>query len=75
MQTREMAPTSKIKQRRRKVKIELHSHKFSYMCRPAQLAELSRSKFDPELFSHSAYDKFFVTFATKVSYLTFCNEM
>ena len=28
--------------------------------RPAQLAELSRSKFNPELFSHSAYDKFFV---------------
>ena len=27
--------------------------------RPAQLAELSRSEFDPELFSHSAYDKFF----------------
>ena len=27
--------------------------------RPAQLAELSRSEFDPELFSHSVYDKFF----------------
>ena len=24
----------------------------------AQLAELSRSEFDPELFSHSAYDNF-----------------
>ena len=41
----------------------------------AQLAELPRSEFDPELFSHSAYDKFFVTFATKVSYLTFCDKM
>ena len=28
--------------------------------RPAQLAELSRSEFDSELFSHSAYVKFFV---------------
>ena len=27
--------------------------------RPAQLAELPRSEFDPELFSHSAYVKFF----------------
>ena len=36
--------------------------------RPAQLAELSRSEFDPELFSHSSYVKFFVTFATKVPY-------
>ena len=35
--------------------------------RPAQLAELSRSEFDSELFSHSAYVKFFETFATKVS--------
>ena len=26
--------------------------------RPAQLAELPRSEFDPELFPHSAYDKF-----------------
>ena len=43
--------------------------------RPAQLAELPRSKFDPELFSHSAYVKFFVTFATKVPYLTFCDKM
>ena len=32
--------------------------------RPAQLAELPRSEFDPELFPHSAYVKFFVTFAT-----------
>ena len=30
--------------------------------RPSQLAELSRSEFDPELFSHSTYVKFFVTF-------------
>ena len=41
------------------------------LSRPAQLAELSCSEFDPELFSHSAYDKFFVTFATKVPYLIF----
>ena len=43
--------------------------------RPSQLAELSRSKFDSELFSHSAYVKLFVTFATKMSYLTFCDKM
>ena len=43
--------------------------------RPAQLVELPRSDFDPELFPHSAYFKFFVTFATKVPYLTFCNKM
>ena len=29
--------------------------------RPSQLAELSRSECDPELFSHSACDKFFAT--------------
>ena len=44
-------------------------------CRPAQIAELPRSKFDPELFPHSAYVEIFVTFATKVPYLTFCNKM
>ena len=27
--------------------------------RPAQLAQLPRSEFDPELFPHSAYVKFF----------------
>ena len=43
--------------------------------RLAQLAKLPRSKFDPELFPHSAYVKNFVTFATKVPYLTFCNKM
>ena len=43
--------------------------------RPSQLAELSRSEFDPKLFSHRAYDKFFVTFATKLPYLTFCDKM
>ena len=32
---------------------------FLFKGRPAQLAELSRSKFDTELFSHSAYVKFF----------------
>ena len=40
-----------------------------------QLAELSRSEIDPELFSHSAYNKFFVTFAKKVPYLTFCDKI
>ena len=43
--------------------------------RPAQLAELPRSKFDPELFPHSAYVQFFVTFAIKVMYLKFCDKM
>ena len=32
--------------------------------RHSQLAEVSRSEFDPEVFSHHAYVKFFVTFAT-----------
>ena len=32
--------------------------KFMLSVRPAQLAELPRSKFDPELFPHSEYDKF-----------------
>ena len=32
-------------------------------------------EFDPELLSHSAYVKFFVTFSTKVPYLTFRNKM
>ena len=43
--------------------------------RPARIAELPRSKFDPELFPHSAYVEIFVTFATKVPYLTFCKKM
>ena len=47
------------------------NHACSYIYRPTQLAELSRSK----LFSHSMYDNFFVTFATKVRYLTFCDKM
>ena len=42
-----------------------------FITRPAQLAELSRSEIDPELFSYSAYDKFLVTFMTNVPYLTF----
>ena len=46
-----------------------------YEIRPSQLAELSHSEFDTELFSHSAYVNFFVTFATKKSYLTFCDKM
>ena len=45
------------------------------LSRPAQLAELPRSKFDPKLFPHSVYVKIFVTFATKVPYLTFCDKM
>ena len=47
----------------------------TYHDRPAKLVELSRREFDPELFSHCAYVKFFVTFATKVAYLTFCDKM
>ena len=43
--------------------------------RSAQLAELSRSEFNPELFSYSTYDKIFVTITTKVPYLTFCDKM
>ena len=43
--------------------------------RPAKLAELPRSKFDPELFPHSAYVEIFVTFATKVPNLTFYNKI
>ena len=42
--------------------------------RSARISELPRSKFDPELFPHSAYVEIFVTFATKVPYLTFCNK-
>ena len=34
--------------------------------RPAQLAELPRSEFDPESFPRSAYVKFFVPFLTKM---------
>ena len=48
---------------------------YIYHDRPAQLAELSRSKFDPELFSHGAYVNFFVTFATKVLFLIFSDKM
>ena len=44
------------------------------MIRPAQLAELPRSKFDPELFPHSAYVKIFVTFATKVQYFNILRQ-
>ena len=51
------------------------SQKIFTFARPSQLAELSRSQFDQELFSHSTYVKFFVTFATKVPYLTFCDKI
>ena len=43
--------------------------------RPAQLAELPHSEFGPELFPHSAYVKFFVTFATKKPYKTFWDKI
>ena len=39
--------------------------------RPSQLAELSRSEFDPELFSHSAFVKFFVI---KVPYVNILRQ-
>ena len=38
------------------------------LLRPAQIAELPRSKFDPELFPHCAYVEIFVTFATNNNY-------
>ena len=41
----------------------------------SQLAELSHSKFVPQLFPHNACVKFFVAFATKVPYLTFSDKM
>ena len=47
----------------------------SVVGRPAQLARLPCSKIDPELFPHSAYVKIFVTFATKMPYLTFCDNV
>ena len=34
-------------------------YKMTGLIGPAQLAELPRSEFDPELFSHSSYVKFF----------------
>ena len=47
-----------------------------FFCSGAPPPNPTLSKFDPELFFHSAYDKFlFVTFATKVLYLTFCDKM
>ena len=55
---------------RRRRKSKRRSRKEKLEGRPAQLAELSRSEFNPELFTH-----FFVTFPTKVPYLTFCDNM
>ena len=49
--------------------------KLSLTDRPAQLGELPCSEFDPELYPHSAYVKLFLTFATKVPHLTFCDKM
>ena len=58
------------------IRAGLHTLAYSgILCRPAQLAELPRSKFDPELFPHSSYVKICETFATNVPYLTFCNIM
>ena len=57
----------------KRVKDVLH-YLFS-LCRSLQHAELSRSVIDPELFSHGAYDKFFVTLATKMPYLTFYDKL
>ena len=56
-------------------KLDIIYQKIPSEIRPAQLAELPRSEFDSELFSHSEYVKFFATFATKVPFLTFCNKM
>ena len=42
--------------------------------RSTQLAGLYH-EFNPALFSHSAYVKFYVTFATKVPYLKFCDKI
>ena len=50
---------------RRRRKSKRRSRKEKLEGRPAQLAELSRSEVDQELFSHGAYVKFFVTFTTK----------
>ena len=47
----------------------------SHSSRPAQLAELPHSEFGPELFPHSTYVKFLVTFTTKKPYLTFWDKM
>ena len=49
--------------------ISNHKHNQSYLlqCRPAQLAELSRSEFDPELFSHIAYIKFLCDIRDKIA--------
>ena len=52
-------------------KLDIIYQKIPSEIRRAQLAELPRSKLDPELFPHSTY----VTFATKVQYLRFCNKM
>ena len=57
------------------VKTALQSLWWAAGNRPARIAELPRSKFDQELFPHSAYVEIFVTFATKVPYLTFCDKM
>ena len=42
--------------------------------RPSQLPELSRSEFDPELFSYSAYVNLFVIFATKVQFFNISRQ-
>ena len=42
--------------------------------RPAQLAELSRNEFDPELFSHSAYVKFFCDIGEKNAFFNILRQ-
>ena len=39
-----------------------------------KITKVQKCKY-PQLLSHSEYVKFFVTFATKVSYLTFCDKI
>ena len=45
-----------------------------YISRPAQLAELLRSEFDPELFSHSAYAQFFCDIRDKSAVFNFLRQ-
>ena len=46
-----------------------------YKARPSQFAELSRSEFDPELFSHSEYVKFFCDIRDKSAGINICDKM
>ena len=64
--------TTGLERRAAKTNFSIIDHRTT---RPAQLAELPHSEFGPELFPHSTYVKFFVTFATKVPFLTFCDKI